>query len=57
MVIGGRNGSFLNDVEEVKLNASLENSCPVPDTFHVSEAAGGNMSEDNQKIAHCWSFF
>jgi len=48
MVIGGyNNGGGLNDVEEVKLNASLENECPVPNTFHpkyVYDAVGANMN-------------
>ena len=60
MVIGGYNGGGLNDVEEVKLNASLENECPVPNTFHpkyVLDAVGANLSEDNTKFAHRWSFF
>ena len=56
MVIGGYNGGGLNDVEEVKLNASLENECPVPITFNpkwVSKAVGANMSEYKCIIAHC----
>ena len=57
MVIGGRDGSnFFNDVEEVKLNASLENECPVPNTFnpkYVYNAVGANMSEYKCIIAHC----
>ena len=61
MVIGGYsyNGGGLNDVEEVKLNASSENECPVQDTFPSKfiDAVGANMSEDNYIFAHRCSFF
>ena len=59
MVIGGydRGRLRLDAVEEVKLNSSTENDCPVPDKFPVkiSHAMGANMSED-QSGKICRSF-
>ena len=57
MVIGGYNGGHLDAVEEVKLNSSIGNDCPVPDKFPVkiSSAVGANMSEDHSRT-RCRSF-
>ena len=55
MVIGGFDkessilpSTTLNNVEEIKLNSSVGNNCPIPDVFPVSisRAVGANMSED-----------
>ena len=55
MVIGGFNATSsidptttLNNMEEIKLNSSVGNNCPVPDVFpvRISRAMGANMSEN-----------
>ena len=48
MVIGGFPQT--NSVEELKMNSSQENGCPVPNNFPVMSygAVGANMSEHKQ---------
>ena len=52
MVIGGYNGRRNDYIEELKMNSSLEDGCPVTDRLPVTidGAVGANMGGDNGSI-------
>ena len=48
MVIGGYVGRGSDDVEELRMNSSVQNDCPVPERFPVIiyGAVGANMGKN-----------
>ena len=50
MVIGGYGRRPSDDVEELRMNSSVQNDCPVPERFPVTidGAVGANMGKHKQ---------